>query len=95
MPAVKTKHYVVAIGIAQSVQNFAPQTPGRVQLTIQNTGVAQALFRLELEVQDDGGDIVLNPGDRLQWTHPDTTPREALSAYSEMGTTLAVIEGVV
>lgn len=95
MLAVKTKQYIVALGIEQSVQNFAPQTPGRVQLTIQNTGVNQALFRVELEVQLDGGDMVLNPGDRMQWTHPDTTPREALSAYSEMGTTLAIIEGVV
>ncbi len=95
MPAVKNKQYVIALGIAQNLQNASPQTPGRVQLTIQNTGINQALMRFDLEVQLDGGDMILNPGDKFQWTHPDTTPREALSFYSEMGTTLSVIEGVM
>ena len=95
MPAVKNKQYVIAIGIAQSIQNISPQVSGRVHLTIQNTGVNQALIRFDLEVQQDGGDLVLNAGQVFQWAHPDTTPREALSVYSEDGTTLAIIEGTI
>lgn len=95
MPAVKTKQYLIGMANGQKITGFSPQNDYRVSLTIQNTGIGTALIRFDNDVQLDGGDLLLLPGQLMQWNDPNTCPRERLNSYSVDGTTLAVIEGTL
>ena len=95
MRRVNYKQYNVVLTAAEVYSApFTPQGPNRVGLIIQNTGDNPALIRFEIGVQFDGGDFELAPGAMLPWTHPDNCPHSQISAYSELGTTLAVLEGI-
>jgi len=92
MPQPKSKQYVV-MADANS-RRFSPQTPERVFLYVENTGANPVNLRISDNVRQDGGNIVLAPGSWRQWDNSDTTPREALNVQSELGSTVAVIEGL-
>ena len=88
-----TKQYVVQ-AVVES-RRASPQTPTRGYLLIQNTGANPGLFRLVDDVRRDGGDVLINAGAVFEWDNPDTTPREALNFASDLGTTFAIIEGLL
>lgn len=88
----RSKQYAV-IATTES-KRFTPQTPGRILLVIQNTGANPANIRVVDETRDDGGNFELAAGDFLRFDQPGTVPQEAINASSELGTTLAVLEGV-
>lgn len=97
MPANKpvSKQYAVVAEAGIDNVRASPQTPDRAFLYIQNTGSNPGVLRIADDVRGDGGDIVIVAGASLQWDNPNTTPREALNFASQLGTSFAVIEGLL
>lgn len=100
MPADDTctvKQYPVTMVAGQSVIGVTPaRSPNdkvqRTYLMIQNTAGNPAQGRWENAVQLDGGDFTIAPFATMEFKHP--CPRERLSVFSVLGTTLAIVEGL-
>lgn len=95
MPVNRTQQYSVTCPAGELVTGVSPHVPKRVLLVIQNTGANPGLFRIEKQVQLDGGDYVIAAGAELRFVEPENCPSESLNFYSALGTTFAVFEGVV
>lgn len=89
MPLNNAKQYNVIVPAGQRV-SVTPAGARRVLLEIQNTGANEVKYRWENAVQNDGGDFLLAPRERIIYREP--CPVAALNLYSVAGSTVAILE---
>lgn len=87
----KAKHYLVVCKAG------VPERPApggrRIALAIQNTGSNVGRVRIDNDVRNDGGDMILSPGSwSPKFDVAETCPNGSLNFLSADGTTFSVVE---
>lgn len=94
MQAVRYKQAVAVCGANTINKAVSPAVNDRVYLLIQNTGANPGQVQFKDPIKQDGSALLFAAGAGLIWDRPETCPTDAITCFSTLGTTFAIMEGV-